>query len=93
MTSGRIRISGNPLGVSPNVMQMLASGDIAINLVGTGRPGTMTDNWEYDYKGTTTPRWPNGIGQVPALAGTVIRAKPHDGQPAGVVVSFIAIKQ
>jgi hypothetical protein len=70
-----------------------ASGDITIDIVGTGRPGTKTDNWEYDYKATTTPKWPNGVGQVPTLVGTVIRAKPHDGAPAGVVASFIAIKQ
>jgi len=37
--------------------------------------------------------WPNGIDQVPALVGSVIRAKPHNGSPAGVVASFIAVKQ
>jgi hypothetical protein len=63
------------------------------DLVGTGRPGTPTDNWEYDYKATTTPKWPNGIGQIPAMVGTVIRAKPHGTAKAGVVASFIAIKQ
>jgi hypothetical protein len=74
-------------------MQTTAAGDIAVDLVGTGRPGTPTDNWEYDYKATTTPKWPNGIGQIPALVGTVIRAKPHGTAKAGVVASFIAIKQ
>jgi hypothetical protein len=74
-------------------MQTTAAGDIAVDLVGTGRPGTPTDNWEYDYKATTTPKWPNGIGQIPTLVGTVIRAKPHGTAKAGVVASFIAIKQ
>jgi hypothetical protein len=74
-------------------MQTTAAGDIAVELFGTGRPGTPTDNWEYDYKATTTPKWPNGIDQIPALVGTVIRAKPHGTGKAGVVVSFIAIKQ
>jgi hypothetical protein len=53
----------------------------------------MTANWEYDYKASSTPKWPNGVGQVPTLVGTVIRAKRHDGQPAGVVASFISIKR
>jgi len=74
-------------------MSTAASGDIAVEIFGYGRPGTPTDNWEYDYKATTTPKWPNGVGQVPCLVGTVIRAKPHGVAPAGYVASFIAIKQ
>jgi hypothetical protein len=74
-------------------MQTSPAGDITIEVFGTGRPGTKTDNWEYDYRAATTPKWSNGVNQVPALVGTVIRAKPHDGGAAGVVASFIAIKQ
>jgi len=73
-------------------MQTSSSGDISVELFGTGRANTPTANWEYDYKASTTPKWPNGVDQVSTLVGTVIRAKPHDGQPAGVVASFIAIK-
>ncbi len=74
-------------------LQPSASGDFAVELFGTGRTGTKTENWEYDYKAFSTPKWPNGVNQVPALVGTVIRAKPHDGKSAGVVASFIALKQ
>jgi hypothetical protein len=74
-------------------MQTSSAGDITIEVFGTGRSGTKTDNWEYDYRAATTPKWPNGVNQVPTLVGTVIRAKPHDGGAAGVVASFIAIKQ
>lgn len=74
-------------------MQVTASGDIAVELFGYGRAGTPTENWEYDYKATTTPKWPHGINQIPCLVGTVIRAKPHGTAPAGYVASFIAIKQ
>jgi hypothetical protein len=74
-------------------MQTTASGDIVVELFGTGRTGTPTENWEYDYKASTTPKWPNGVDQIPTLVGTVIRAKPHNGSPAGVVASFISIKQ
>ena len=74
-------------------MQTAATGGIDVTVIGTGRSGTKTDNWEYDYRASTTPKWPNGVNQVPTLVGTVIRAKPHNGAPAGVVASFIAIKQ
>ena len=60
---------------------------------GSGRAGTPTDGWEYDYMGVSACRWPNGVNQVPSLVGTVIRAKPHDGAPAGVTASFIAVRQ
>jgi len=64
-----------------------------VQLSGIGRQGTPTDGWEYDYVGYYAWTWPNGIGQIPAIVGTVIRAKQHDTSPAGVVVSFIATKQ
>jgi hypothetical protein len=60
-------------------------------IIGTGRPNTPTDGWEYDYNGNLAYQWPNGVDQVPALVGSVIRAKPHNGAPAGVVASFIAV--
>jgi hypothetical protein len=65
----------------------------SVEIVGNGRTGTGTAGWEYDYRGQLAFQWPNGINQVPALVGTVIRAKPHDGAPAGYVASFIAIKR
>jgi hypothetical protein len=64
-----------------------------VEIVGTGRPNTGTANWEYDYHGQLAYQWPNGVDQVPAIVGNVIRAKPHNGNPAGVVASFIAVKQ
>lgn len=65
----------------------------AVALVGLGRDATPTAGWQYDYYGALAHHWPNGVNQVPALVGTVIRAKPHDGAPAGTVASFIAVKQ
>lgn len=73
-------------------MQTSASGDSSVELFGIGRTGTPTENWEYDYRANTTPKWPNGVNQIPTLVGTVVRAKPHDGGAAGIVASFIAIK-
>jgi hypothetical protein len=68
-------------------------GALTVEIVGNGRAGTDTANWEYDYHGQLAYQWPNGVNQVPAIVGSVIRAKPHGDNPAGVVASFIAVKQ
>ena len=68
-----------------------SSGSASFDIIGTGRAGTPTEGWEYDYNGNLAHQWPNGVKQVPALVGSVIRAKPHGGAPAGVVASFIAV--
>jgi len=69
------------------------AGQPAVKIIGTGRPNSSTAYWEYDYEGRLAYRWPNGVNQVPALVGSVIRAKPHGNNPAGLVASFIALKQ
>jgi hypothetical protein len=66
---------------------------LSVAISGYGRAGTATAGWEYDYNASLAYRWPNGIDQAPALVGSVIRAKPHGDHPAGVVASFIAVKQ
>jgi hypothetical protein len=61
------------------------------------------EQWVYDYDGYLVPAWPNGVQQVPAIIGSVIRTVPHSGgapkgggpppiNPAGVVVSFYAVR-
>ena len=56
--------------------------------------------WIYDYIGYLVRDWPNGVEQVPALVGSIVRTIPHptgpNGQstaPAGVVAQWIAVKQ
>jgi hypothetical protein len=68
---------------------------VGFDIVGTGRPGTATDGWEYRYHGITTPWRPNVTNERPTLVGSVIRVKDHNGvsSPAGYVASFIAMKQ
>jgi hypothetical protein len=90
--TGNLDMGGGYVLDLKGTMQTPAAGDTDIVVIGTGRAGTKTANWEYDYKASTTPKWPNGVDQVPTLVGTIIRAKPHDGEPAGLVASFIAIK-
>jgi hypothetical protein len=70
-----------------------SSAPLAVAITGIGRVGTPTGGWEYDYNGYLAYQWPNGVNQVPALVGSVIRARPHDGAPAGYVASFIAVMQ
>ena len=60
----------------------------------TGRPGTATANWQYEYHGDMTRDWPKADKQVPALVGSVMRVKAHgEAAPAGFVYPFIAVKQ
>jgi len=65
---------------------------VAFSIVGYGRPGTSTDGWEYAYNGCLAYKWPNGVGQVPALVGSIVRVKSHgSGSPAGYTASFVAV--
>jgi hypothetical protein len=56
------------------------------------------EKWIYDYEGYLVPDWPNGVDQIPAIVGSVIRTIPHSGSqpntvnPAGVVASFYAVR-
>ena len=64
-----------------------------VHIVGKGRPNTPTQDYFYDYDGVIAYKWPNGVNQVPAIVGSVIRVKPHGGSPAGYTASFIAVKR
>jgi hypothetical protein len=90
--SGTFDMGGGYVLDLKGTMQTSSSGGITVELFGTGRTGTPTADWEYDYRANTTPKWANGVNQIPTLVGTVIRAKPHDGGAAGIVASFVAIK-
>ena len=74
-----------------------------------GGPGWSLDlivngeEWIYDYDGYLVPAWPNGVQQVPAIVGSIVRTVPHSGSPpkdggpapvhpAGVVASWYAVK-
>lgn len=66
---------------------------LTVAIVGMGRPGTQTDGWRYDYFGHDSHTWPNGVNQVPAIVGSVIRVNPHGAAQAGYTASFIAVRQ
>jgi hypothetical protein len=84
---------GLVLDLRGTIQPATGQGPLTAEISGLGRAGTGTDGWEYDYHGVLGYRWPNGVDQVQSLVGTVMRAKPHDGQPAGVTASFIAVRQ
>jgi hypothetical protein len=90
---GTIDWEGGGLDLQGTIQPTGESGGPVVEIVGTGRPGTSTAGWEYDYHAQLAYQWPTGVNQVPALVGTVMRAKAHNGGPAGYVASFIAVKQ
>jgi hypothetical protein len=70
----------------------------AVRFQGVGAtPGTIENGqpWIYDYQGYLAPAWPNGIGQIPAIVGTLVRTVTHSQgtAKAGFVASFIALKR
>jgi hypothetical protein len=90
---GTIDWPGGGLDLQGTIRANSGATSPTVEIIGTGRPGTATQGWEYDYQGQLTQRWPSGVDQVPAIVGSVIRAKPHNGAPAGYVASFIAVKR
>jgi hypothetical protein len=90
---GAIDWQGGGLDLKGQIQPASGSAPLSVAIVGTGRPKSSTAGWEYDYRGSLAYTWPNGVDQIPALVGTVIRAKPHGTAPAGYVASFIAVKQ
>ena len=56
------------------------------------------EEWIYDYIGYAIKPWPNGVNQVPAMTGSVVRTIPHASgtggiAPAGVVCLWTAVWQ
>lgn len=66
---------------------------IAIVAKGRGRPGGPIADFAYDYIFFEVPSWPEGIGQVPALVGSVVRVEDHGEARKGVTASTITILQ
>ncbi len=63
------------------------------SLVGTGTTALGTPGWQYDYKGSVVPQWPNGVKQADALVGSTVRTKPHSGAPAGFVATTYMVRR
>jgi hypothetical protein len=63
------------------------------SLIGTGTAALGTPGWQYDYKGYIVAKWTNGVKQADVLVGSTIRAKPHDGAPAGDVATTYMVRR
>lgn len=70
---------------------------LTVRFQGVGT-GSGNSDWLYDYLGVVVPAWPNGVAQVPAIVGSVVRSAPHSSGSGGVaqpgkVGSFIVVKK
>jgi hypothetical protein len=105
---GNIRIDDAPFGVFAGLIfgpgwQLQLSGSInygdpfSVRFQGRGVVGG--EEWIYDYQGYVIRPWPNGVNHRPAIVGSIVRTVPHSGatkgsvSPAGVVASWIAVRQ
>jgi hypothetical protein len=104
---GTIAVEPAPMGVFKGRIfgpgwALTLNGSISYGYPGVlrfqGRGLVAGEEWVYDYLGFVVPAWPNGIDQVPAMTGTIVRTVPHASgtggvAPAGVVCSWIAVWQ
>jgi len=90
---GAIDWPGGGLDLNGTIEVDSEGGPPTVHIIGAGRPGTGTEGWEYDYHAQLAHKWPAGVDQVPALVGSVLRAKPHGAAQAGYVASFVAVKR
>ena len=90
--SGPFDMGGGYLLDMTGTVSRPANTPVHIAMRGTGRAGTPTAGWIYDYQAFVVPTWPHGVHQVEALVGTTIRAVPHNGEPAGVTASIIMVR-
>lgn len=70
-----------------------SSGPAVIRARGTGRPGSPVRDFVYDYIFFPVAPWPGGVGQRPALVGTVMRAADHGTAKKGAVASAIVVRR
>ena len=71
--------------------------EITLEFEGQGRPNTTIFDFLYQYSGSVTRTWENGIGQRLSLTGTELRVKDHGSgdqtYKAGATASFVAVER
>ena len=77
-------------GWSLNISGAVTEGEIKFQ----GRGVIGGEEWVYDYLGYMSPKWPNGIDEIPAIIGTIVRTVDHsNGQAkAGLVATWYAVQ-
>ena len=63
------------------------------SLVGVGDSSLGTAGWQYNYQGYVVPHWSLGVNQADVLVGSTVRAKPHSGEPAGIVATTYMVRR
>lgn len=105
--SGTIEFTAAPMGVVAGTIggdgwQLTLEGWVTYGNPPTvrfqGKGKVSGAEWIYDYNGYYVTHWPNGVDQVEAIVGSVIRTIPHPSgnggkAPAGFVASFYAVRQ
>ncbi|MFL5802983.1 MAG: hypothetical protein ACJ8CR_14750 [Roseiflexaceae bacterium] len=104
---GNIRIDASPMNEFKGLIygagwQLTLNGStnygnpFSVRFQGKGLVGG--EEWIYDYVGYLIRPSPNGVDQRMAMVGSIVRTIPHASgtggvAPAGVVCSWIAVKQ
>ena len=57
-----------------------------------------SEEWLYDYLGWVIPPWPQGVGQLPTMLGTLVRDIPYTDTggglaAAGLVATWFAVRE
>lgn len=99
---GQLAFRGHPLKTTDQRLTLTGSieqgSPATVRFRGVGVPTTSAKGWIYDYVAYLVPDWSNGVQQVTALVGSVIRSvshtEPHGAvSPAGTVYSFVAVRR
>jgi hypothetical protein len=64
-----------------------------LRMTASGINNTPTAGWVYDYAGALTPIWPEAVGQISTITGSVIRTVDHGTSKAGVTATFYMTKR
>jgi hypothetical protein len=66
---------------------------LCYSLTGVGDKSLGTEGWQYNYQGYVVPHWAVGVNQADVLVGSTVRAKPHSGEPAGIVATTYMVRR
>nr|WP_180204869.1 hypothetical protein [Pseudomonas sp. SbOxS1]NYU04869.1 hypothetical protein [Pseudomonas sp. SbOxS1] len=73
--------------------QVVSREPLILRLHGTGAKGSSTEGYDYVYDLTLAPQWPETTDRRTCLVGSVMRAKDHGNDAAGVTASVVAVQR
>jgi hypothetical protein len=94
---GTLAFPADPLAPEKDFMDVTGRvtswSPVTVEFDGVGRPGTGTADFDYRYQAALAPTFSEAVAQRPTFVGTVVRAKPHGSEPAGVTASLVAVRR